>query len=77
MTTLAIIDTNTNVCVNVTLDDRAAIEVNLPSPYIAIDLEVTPNIDWVMENEQLVAVESIGSGGIGDTYENGKLVDPK
>lgn len=77
MTTLAIIDTTTNTCVNVTLDDRPANQVSLPNPFIAIDLTTTPSVDWVMENNSLVAVESIGCGGIGDKYENGKLVAPK
>lgn len=77
MTTLAIIDTTTNTCVNVTLDDRNVSEIALPSPYIAIDLDATTSVNWVSQNEQLVPVESIGSGGIGYTYENGKLVAPK
>lgn len=76
MTTLAIINGTTNICVNVTLDPRPAGEVVLPSPYFALDLNTTPAVDWVWDNTQWIQVEGIGNGGIGDVWDGAKLIQP-
>jgi hypothetical protein len=78
MTKLALINNNTNICENVTIDDRAANEINIEG-YTVLDLDNTPVINWNW-NESLndfEEVESIGNGGIGFTYVNGKLVSDK
>lgn len=75
MTILALIDENTKFCVNITTDDRPAHEVQVAG-YIVLDLETTPAIDYVW-NDQTQAYdefEGVGNGGIGDKYINGKLV---
>lgn len=78
MTTLAIINTNTNICENVTNDPRPANKIQLPGPYIAIDLDVTPAVDWVWDGtrNEYVSVEGIGNGGIGDNWDGQKLIQP-
>lgn len=76
MTTLAIINSATNICVNVTLDPRSADQVVLPSPYFALDLNTTPAVDWVWDNTQWIQVEGIGNGGIGDEWDGAKLIQP-
>jgi hypothetical protein len=57
MTTLAWINTKTNVCENTTLDDRPASEIQIDG-YLILDLE------------------TIGGGGIGDTWDGQKLSKP-
>ena len=75
MTKLALINNNTNICENVTLDNRPANEINIEG-YTILDLEQTPVINYVW-NEDLndfEEIESIGNGGIGCIYSNGKLI---
>lgn len=78
MTILAWINQQTNVCDRCSLDDRQPSEIEIPG-YFLIDLEKTTAVDWVWDStlSDWVAVEGIGNGGIGDIYENGKLVQPK
>lgn len=76
MRTIAIINSITNVCVNVTLDDRPIDQINLSQPYFALELNTTPAIDWVWDNTQWVQVEGIGNGGIGDVWDGSKLIQP-
>jgi hypothetical protein len=78
MTQLAIINNITNICENVSIDDRQANEINIDG-YTVLDLDNTQVINWNW-NESLndfEEVESIGNGGIGFTYVNGKLVSNK
>jgi hypothetical protein len=78
MTKLALINNNTNICENVTIDDRAANEINIEG-YTILDLDNTSVINYVW-NENLTninEIESIGNGGIGCTYLNGKLINEK
>ena len=77
MTTLAIINSATNICVNVTIDPRPADQVVLPSPYFAVDLNTTPAVDWIWDGATWNAVEGIGNGGIGDVWDGARLVQPQ
>lgn len=77
MTTLAIINTQTMICENVSTDPRPASEIQIPG-YIVLNLEQTPSAGWEWNGTEWVMIdENLGEGGIGDTYENGKLVEPK
>jgi hypothetical protein len=78
MTKLALINNITNICENVSSDNRPANEINIHG-YTVLDLEQTPVINWNW-NESLndyEEVESIGNGGIGFVYTNDKLVAVK
>lgn len=78
MTRLALINEQTMVCENITFDDRAASEIRIAG-YIVLDLDSVPTEYWQRDEQtnELVKVDGvIGSGGIGFTYENGKLVEP-
>jgi hypothetical protein len=78
MTQLALINNITKICENVSSDDREANEINIEG-YTVLDLDNTLVINWNW-NESLndfEEVESIGNGGIGFTYVNGKLVSNK
>jgi len=78
MTRLAIINNITNICENVSSDNRPANEINI-NGYTVLDLDNTKVINWNW-NESLndyEEVETIASGGIGCTYSNGKLITPK
>ena len=78
MTKLAIINNITNICENVTSDNRPANQINIEG-YTVLDLEQTPVINWNW-NESLndyEEVESIGNAGIGFVYNNNKLVAEK
>jgi hypothetical protein len=78
MTRLAIINNITNICENVSSDNRPINEINIEG-YTVLDLDQTPIINWNW-NESLndyEKVESIGDGGIGFIYTDGKLVAVK
>jgi hypothetical protein len=78
MTILALINNQTNICENVSLDNRPANEITIAG-YTVLDLEQTPVINWNW-NESLndyEEVESVGNGGIGFIYTDGKLVSVK
>jgi hypothetical protein len=78
MTKLALINNITNICENVSSDDRQANEINIEG-YTILDLDNTLTINWNW-NESLndyEKVESIGDGGIGFNYTNGKLIAEK
>ena len=78
MTILAIINRNNNICENVTLDDRPISEIVLPDPYFALDLEITPAVDWILDENTNTwyQVEGTGNGGIGDVWDGTRLVEP-
>jgi hypothetical protein len=78
MTQLAIINNITKICENVSSDNRLANEINIQG-YTVLDLEQTPVINWNW-NESLndyEEVESVGNGGIGFIYTDGKLAQVK
>jgi hypothetical protein len=78
MTKLALINNLTNICENVSSDNRPANEINIEG-YTVLDLDNTLTINWNW-NESLndyEEVESIGNGGIGFVYTNDKLVAVK
>lgn len=78
MTTLALINENTLICENVTLDDRPAEEISVPG-YIVIDQEKTMHRVWKYDknvNDWFLVDSVCGEGGIGDKYENGTLFNP-
>jgi hypothetical protein len=77
MTTLAIINSITNICENVSLDPRPASEIVLPSPHFVVDLNITPAVDWVWDGTTWVSVEGVGNGGIGDVWDGARLVQPQ
>lgn len=77
MTILAWINNQTNICDNTSTDPRPASEIQIAG-YTIIDLEQTPSAGWGWNGTEWVMVdENLGEGGIGDTYENGKLIEPK
>jgi hypothetical protein len=78
MTILALINNITNVCENVTSDNRPANEIIIEG-YTVIDLDNTLTINWNW-NESIndfEEIEGIGNGGIGFVYTDGKLVAVK
>lgn len=78
MTKLALINNKTNICENVSIDERPANEINIEG-YTVLDLDNTPVINYVW-NETLndfEEIESIGDGGIRCVYSNGKLIKEK
>lgn len=77
MKTLAIINTITNICENITLDDRSIDQIVLPEPYIIVDLYQTPAIGWTWNNETTQWDEVDTTGGIGCTWDGTKLIHPK
>jgi hypothetical protein len=79
MIKIAIINSNTNICENVSEDSRPINQINVPG-YILLNLETTETIKWnwnptLDDWEEIEG--SIGTGGIGYTYINGKLKEPK
>ena len=78
MTKLALINNITNICENVSSDDRPANEINIEG-YTVLDLENTSTInwDWNESINDFEEIEGIGNGGIGFVYTNGKLVAVK
>lgn len=79
MTYLAIINTNTNICENVTVDDRPADRVHVPGPYIVLDLDTTPAIKWAKNSEGVYvqSEEKLGMGGIGMIWTGERLEQPR
>jgi hypothetical protein len=78
MTILALINNQTNICENVSLDTRPANEITIAG-YTVLDLEQISVItwDWNEELNDYEQVERIGNGGIGFVYTDGKLVQVK
>lgn len=77
MTSLALINEQTMICENVSTDPRPASEIQI-SGYIVLDLDQTPTVGWELDGTVWVPVDlGTGQGGIGNTYENGKLVKTK
>lgn len=79
MTILAIINAQTMVCENVSSDPRPASEIQIPD-FIVLDLEQTQAVGWEWDEsikDYVMVDQNLGEGGIGDTYSNGKLVEPK
>lgn len=78
MTILALINNQTNICENVSLDTRPVNEITIAG-YTVLDLEQISVItwDWNEELNDYEQVESIGNGGIGFVYTDGKLVQVK
>jgi hypothetical protein len=50
-----------------------------PDTHITIPVAGTPSIDWIWNEgtQQWEAEETIGNGGVGDTWDGAKLVEPK
>lgn len=79
MSYIAIINTNTNICENVTVDFRNAVDIVLPHPYIAIDLETTPAIKWHKDDDTGEWIQNPpinGIGGIGMIWDGQTLMQP-
>lgn len=76
MTILALVNQQTNICENVSVDDRPANEIQV-SGYLVLDLSTTPAVDWTWNENAWVAVQGIGNGGIGDVWDGSKLVAPQ
>ena len=74
MTILALINNQTNICENVSLDTRPVNEITIAG-YTVLDLEQISVITWDWNDYE--QVESIGNGGIGFVYTDGKLVQVK
>jgi hypothetical protein len=78
MTILALINEQTMVCENVSIDDRPASDIQIAG-FIVLDLNATPTISWEWDEQTQEWVkmnEVMGEGGIGFTYQNGKLIAP-
>ena len=78
MTQLALINNITNICENVTSDNRPANEIIIEG-YTVLDLSNTSSITWSWNEElkDFEQFENIGNGGIGFIYTDGKLVQVK
>lgn len=79
MTYFALINTNTNVCENVTVDDRPISEIKIPEGYLLLELSKIPAMDWVKNgNQEWEQVGPImGEGGKGDLWNGEMLIQPK
>jgi hypothetical protein len=77
MTQLALVNDQTLICENVSSDPRPAQEIVIPG-FIVLDLENTVCVHWRWnsETQQFNQVESLGTGGMGYTYADGRLVQP-
>jgi hypothetical protein len=73
---LAIINTDTNICENVTVDDRPIEDILLPDPYIAIDLATTLAVTYHRdENGGWVPnPATMGVGGKGMLWDGEMLI---
>lgn len=77
MTILALINQNTMVCDNTSLDDRPASDIHIEG-YIVLDLMQTPAYGWVWDGQQWQKFQKPnGEAAIGYVYENGALIEPK
>ena len=78
MTKLAIINNITNICENISSDNRQANEIIIEG-YTVLDLEQTQIINWIWNKElnDFEQFENIGNGGIGFVYTDGKLIQTK
>ena len=79
MTILAIINKDTNLVENVSLDDRPISEITLPDPYFVINLETTIAVLYSRDpdTKEIVSEEIVGQGGIGFTWDGTKLNGPQ
>jgi len=79
MTYLAIINTNTMICENVTVDPRPADQVTVLGPYLVLDLAVTPAIKWIKNSDGVwvLSEEKKGIGGIGMIWTGTRLEQPQ
>jgi hypothetical protein len=79
MTYLAIINTNTMKCENVTVDPRPADQVTIPGSYLVLDLATTPAIKWIKDAEGVwvQSQEKPGIGGVGMIWTGERLEQPK
>jgi len=78
MTIVAIINKNTNIVENVSLDDRPIDQINLPDPYFVLDLSTLLSVKWNKVNDEWVQTTPVlGEGGKGDVWDGEKLVRPK
>lgn len=79
MTVLAWINNKTMICDNVSIDDRPASEIRIPD-YMIIDLEQTDCMSWKYDEtlkDYVLRDIGVGTGGIGFSYIDGKLVSQK
>jgi hypothetical protein len=78
MTTLALVNIETNICENVTLDDRPASEIQVPG-FLVLDLITTPSRAWSFnkDSNSYEAVDAVGEGGIDCTWDGTRLIHPK
>lgn len=76
MTILAIINKDTNLVENTSVDDRPINEIIMPDPYFVIDLETTMAVIYSKNKEtgEITSVEIVGQGGIGFTWDGTKLI---
>lgn len=79
MTILAIINKDTNLVENTSVDDRPISEITLPDPYFVINLETTIAVVYSRDpnTKEIISEEIIGQGGIGFTLDGEKLVGPQ
>jgi len=79
MTKLAIINKDTNLVENISIDDRPINEIVLPDPYFALDQETTTSITYFRnpESKEIVTWEAVGEGNIGYTWDGEKLIGPQ
>lgn len=79
MAHLAIINTNTNICENVTIDNRPISEISMPEGYIVLELDKIPAMDWVKndQGEWTQVGPTLGEGGKGDIWNGIMLIQPK
>jgi hypothetical protein len=79
MTILAIINKDTNLVENISVDDRPISEIILPDPYFVINLETTIAVIYSRDHDtkEVLSEESIGQGSIGFTWDGTKLIGPQ
>lgn len=77
MARLGLVNQQTLICENITLDDRPVSEIQLDG-YIVLDLMQTMAYRWDWNGQEWVKREiGFNQGCIGFLYESGSLVEPK
>lgn len=74
-----LINKDTNIAENAIEWDGNATNWSPPETHLPVMLDTTPAVDWVWNDAAAdwVAVNGVGNGGVGDSWDGTKLVAPK
>ena len=79
MAAYLLVNKQTNIVDNAVEWDGNTATWQPPETHIAIPYAGTPSIDWVWNEttQDWDSVETIGNGGIGDTWDGTKMIETK